>query len=270
MAKINLDLTLWKHRPSREKMLALLKAMTEVTDRVYRTMNQAYKSAVMLLKNAEQGKFESTNLMLESNNPWELNIFQSDKLFTEEVGDADNKKPESDNHIQDAMTDFDRKLSSAQQAVKKKVQGVVNTGKTIIKPFKRTSQWISSMVAYWKDANENEIKERLADPHARGNLFKAISSAIKYGSLMKAGLLLNPVILFLALTKKINDSGKTDRLRAEMVGEIKKELEIVDEKIADAKAAGHNKEKYQLMRFKNELNKKLIRVGGSKGMAKMI
>lgn len=188
-------------------------------------------------------------------------------FFKEAVGDADDKKPESDNPIQDTMLDIDRALTKTQQAAKKKVQGVINTGRTIVKPFKRTAQWLSNIVTQWKDANETEIKERLADPRSRNNLFSAIKSAIKYGSLYKAGLLLNPIILYLTITKKFTSRGKEFRLRNEMIGELNAELEIIDEKIKDAGSAGDNKAKYQLMRFKNELNKKLIRVGGTKEMA---
>ena len=287
--KINTSVDLWKNRDNRTKMLELLKAITDVTNNVYRTMNQAYKSAVLLLKNAEEGKFESASLLLESA-PWELNIFPKMELFQEmgspaqyfkevsalesvmheAVGDADDQKPSSDNHIQDAMTDLDRKLTSTQQAVKKKVQGVVNTSRTIAKPFKRTSMWISKMVANWKDANENDIKEKMADPRQRSNLFNAFKSAIKYGSLMKAGLLLNPIILYLTLSKRWNRSSKEFRIRNEMIGELKAELEILTVKIQDADRAGDNKAKYQLMRFKNELNKKLIRVSGTEVMAKMV
>ena len=211
------------------------------------------------------------NMMISAlNDVRKLQLSLAAKGFSEAVGDSDDQKPSSDNPIQDTMTDLDRKLASTQQAVKKKVQGVVNTGRTIAKPFKRTSMWISNMVANWKDANENDIKERLADPHQRSNLFTAVRSAIKYGSLMKAGLLLNPIVLYLTLSKKWNKSGKESRLRAEMIGELKAELQIIDAKITDADRAGDNKAKYQLMRFKNELNKKLIRVGGTEVMAKMV
>ena len=47
-------------------------------------------------------------------------------------------------------------------------------------------------------------------------------------------------------------------------------LEILDEKIRDADYKGDKAEKYKLMRFKNELNKKLIRVGGNRSIRKMI
>ena len=47
-----------------------------------------------------------------------------------------------------------------------------------------------------------------------------------------------------------------------MIGELKTEMQVIDEKIKDADSRGDNKAKYQLMRFKNEINKKLMRVGG--------
>jgi gas vesicle protein len=202
--------------------------------------------------------------------PWELNIFNKEQVYQEDVGDADDHKPKSDSPIRDALQDVDRTIASSGQTVKKGVQTVVQTGKAFTKPVKRASQWITNMITQWKDKNENEIKEKMADPHSRNNLFKGIKTAIIGGSLFKAGILLNPIFLFLAITKKAGDSKKSFRLRNEIIGELKVELEVIEEKIKDADHKGDNKAKYQLMRFKNEINKKLIRVGGTKEMAKMI
>ena len=126
------------------------------------------------------------------------------------------------------------------------------------------------MVMDWKDNDETKIKERMADPHARNNLFAAISAAIKAGSLAKAGLLFNPVFLFLAITRGLGRNKKLFRIRNEMIGEINTEIDIIKEKIRDAERAGDNKAKYQLMRLENELKKKLLRVGGGKDMKKII
>ncbi len=186
-----------------------------------------------------------------------------DDFIQEAVGDADNMKPESDHPIKDAMQDMDRSLAKSQQAAKKKVQGVINTANTFIKPVKRTHQWVMKLVNDWKDKNETEIKEKFADPHARKNIFNAITWCIKTGSLAKAGLLLNPIFLFLTITKKISKKDNNQRIRHEMIGELKAELEIIDVKIQDAAKNNHDSDKYRLMRFKNEINKKLLRVGGS-------
>ena len=190
--------------------------------------------------------------------------------FNEAVGDADDGKPESDHPIKDVLTDIDRTLVGKQQKAKKAVQNVQNAGRVFMKPINRTTQWIGNTINKWKDADENNIKERMADPHARKNIFTAIGSAIKYGSLLKAGLLLNPVFLFLSVTKGVGRHKKEFRIRNEMIGELKTELEIIDEKIKDAGRNNNDKAKYQLMRLKNEINKKLLRVGGDKQWKKIL
>lgn len=190
--------------------------------------------------------------------------------YTEEVGDADDDRPKSDHPVKDILTDVDRALVKKQQGAKRVVQNVQNTGRAFMKPAVRTSKWVDNMVHNWKDADENTVKEKLADPHARSNLFSAIRTAIVGGSLLKAGLLLNPVFLGLTALRGIGKNKREFRIRNEMIGELKTEMEIIDEKIKDADRVGDNKAKYKLMRFKNELNKKLLRVGGPKGWKKMI
>lgn len=194
----------------------------------------------------------------------------ADIVMTEAVGDADDQRPKSDHPIKDTMMDIDRELGKKQQAAKKKVQDVQNVARAVTKPVKRTGMWITKMLNQWRDANENNIKEKMADPHARSNLFSAIKTSIKYGSLAKAGLLFNPVFLAISLYNKATKGSKEFRIRNEMIGELKTEIAIIDEKIKDADSKGDNKAKYQLMRFKNELNKKLLRVGGTKEFKKII
>ena len=147
---------------------------------------------------------------------------------------------------------------------KKTVQNIQNAGRAFVKPIKRTEQWINNMVNNWKDVDETRIKEKLADPYARKNIFTAIKKAISAGSLLKAGILLNPVFLFLSLTKGIGNHKKEGRIRNEMIAELKTEIEICEEKIRDADRDSNYQAKYQLKRFKNELNKKLARAAGMK------
>lgn len=216
-----------------------------------------------------------TNKHINSDNTNHQNKEDEDKeesadVHLEAVGDADDNKPESDHPIKDILTDVDRELGKKQQEVKRKVQGVQNVGRAFMKPVKRTQQWIKNMVYNWKDADENNIKEKMADPHARSNLFSAIKTAIAGGSLLKAGLLLNPVFLFLTVTRGVGKNKREFRIRNEMIGELKTELEVIEEKIKDADRVGDNPAKYKLMRLKNEINKKLLRVGGHKSWKKMI
>lgn len=196
--------------------------------------------------------------------------FGEETEFSEASGDINDMKPESDHPIRDALIDIDRKTVKTQQAAKKKVQELDQAGRAFIKPVQRTGQWIGNMVHQWRDANENNIKEKLADPHARKNLFSTIGEAIKIGSLAKAGLLLNPIFLFLTITRGINNNKKIVRMRNEMLGELDAEMEIISEKIHQADLEKKYKEKYRLMRFKKELEKKKLRVGGGKKISRVL
>lgn len=198
-----------------------------------------------------------------------VNEFAS-AYFNEAVGDADDNKPESDHPVRDILQDIDRSRVKTQQSMKKKVQDATNVVRAATKPINRTKSWLMNTVNDWKDKDENAIKEKMADPKARKNLFTAISTAIKAGSLLKAGLLLNPVFLALTALRKVSKHKDQQRLRDEMIGELKTELEVIDEKIQDARNNGDNKQKYQLIRLRNEINKKLVRVSGSVSNKKWI
>lgn len=191
-------------------------------------------------------------------------------IHTEAVGDADDNKPESDHPIKDTLMDIDKKSAEVNQKIKKGVQSVGNVGRAAAKPVVRTKQWVTNMINDWKDADENKVKEKMADPKARKNIFSAVAWCIKVGAILKAGLLLNPIFLFLTVTKKVSKDKNEYRIRNEMIGELKTELEVIDEKIEDARRKGDDKAKYQLMRLRNELNKKLLRVSGSEGNKKWL
>lgn len=216
---------------------------------------------------------------LENAKPWELPIPSNNAIVESRTHTVDEKltakeaeadRPKSDHPIKDTLTDIDQRTVKYQQKAKKAVQDVVNVGKAAVKPVKRASDWIGDIVNQWKDMDETRIKERMADPHARSNLFSAIRAAIVGGSLMKAGLLFNPVIVFLGVTRGIGKNKREFRIRNEMIGEIKTEIAIIDEKIQDCERRNDLKGKYRLMHYKNEMQKKLMRVGGEKGWSKII
>lgn len=194
----------------------------------------------------------------------------TESVMYEDVGDADDNRPKSDHPVKDLFMDIDRATVKNQQKAKRTVQNIQNAGRAAMKPINRAKDWIGNMIADWKDADENNIKEKMADPHARNNLFSAIRKAITGMALFRAGVLLNPMFIFLAVTKGIGKDKKEFRLRNEMIGEIKTEIEIVEKKIAEAEADHDMDKMAKLMRFKNELNKKLLRVGGSPQWKKII
>jgi hypothetical protein len=196
------------------------------------------------------------------------------KLLTEATAYAppgdDPEMPKSDNKVADVLTDIDRAMANRAAENKRTANKVVNVAKAAAKPFKRTAGWVDNIINRFRDANETNIKEKMADPHARSGIFNAIKKAILAGSLFKANLLFNPIFLFLAVTKRLYNKSNEARIRADVIGQIKAELEVLDEKIEDARRANDNSAKYKMMRFKTELQKKLIRVGGGSAVKKVI
>lgn len=214
----------------------------------------------------------STNKHIRSDNNYKDDDYVLDDEDEEEfkplesasITEADDSRPKSDNPIRDTMLDVDSKVLKHQQNAKRRAQNVKAAGQAVVKPVKRVTNGVANAITALKDADETNIKERLADPHARNSLFRLVRNAIIGGSLLKAGVLLNPVFLFLAVTRGVTKNKREFRLRNEMITEIQTEIKITEEKIQDAERANDLKAKYQLMRFKNELEKKLLRVQGKK------
>ena len=219
------------------------------------------------INNADTKKEKDKSFKALESAPWELNLGFGNIALMEDGGqetkpNPDDSKPKSDHPVMDTFMDIDRKTTKVQQDAKRVVQNTQNVGRAAVKPVNRTIQWVGSVISDWKDKDENKIKEDMADPKTRSRLFNAIKKSITVGALWQAGLLLNPVFIALSALRKFDKDRNKFRLRNEMIGELKTEMQVIDEKIKDADSRGDNKAKYQLMRFKNEINKKLMRVGG--------
>lgn len=219
------------------------------------------------IANADVKKEKDKSFKALESAPWELNLgFGNVALMEDGTQESkpnpDDNKPKSDHPVMDTFMDIDRKTTKVQQGAKRVVQNTQNVGRAAVKPVNRTIQWVGNVVSDWKDKDENKIKEDMADPKTRSRLFNAIKKSITVGALWQAGLLLNPVFIALSALRKFDKDRNKFRLRNEMIGELKTEMQVIDEKIKDADSRGDNKAKYQLMRFKNEINKKLMRVGG--------
>lgn len=179
--------------------------------------------------------------------------------LTEEVGSADDAKPQSDNPLRDGMMDIHRTITGAKNniiTIGKAVGGALAT------PVKKIAEGLQNVMNFWKNKSEQQIKEELADPKKRNDLYANVRRAIGIYAWWFIGLW-NPLIWYLQITKLWDRRPENiQRLRTEMEGELKTEIQIVKEKIADANSKGDTKAKYQLMRFENELNKKLKNITG--------
>ena len=56
------------------------------------------------------------------------------------------------------------------------------------------------------------------------------------------------------------DKGLDAKTRRQMLKEFDTEIQVIDEKISDARSAGKRREKYHLMRLKNKLESERTRV----------
>ena len=190
-------------------------------------------------------------------------------IFNEEVGDADDHRPESNHPIRDTFQDIDRASQKYWQKAKKGAQTVGNVGRAAYKPIRRGKEQIQAGMQKIHDKRENSAKESLADPHARKSIFSKIQKALVAGSLWKAGLLLNPIFVFYFGYSRLRNKKDRARLRNELMGELQTEMKILDDKIERAKIADPE-ESYKLARYKNELQKKFLRVAGDKAWQKAI
>ena len=174
---------------------------------------------------------------------------------------ATTKKPTSD--LLTAAMDMDRKTLSMQQKVKKGVQKGMNTTKALLKPAARTKAWLSDIVNSLIKRDNDAVKaEILNDQGYRKALFKASRLALKLGMATVAFTIngyLGAAYLAIEGAKAVDKQ----RLKREVAEEMATEIAIVNDKIAQADAAGNYDEKYRLMRLKTKMEDTIARTPSS-------
>lgn len=129
-------------------------------------------------------------------------------------------------------------------------------------PKDRAINNIKSAIEYpiQKILNMNKQKqyERILDASFRNKVWRVIRKVVTTGLLTA---LVGPVLSLIYLIgsvaiNKISD----DKAKNSILHELEKELEIINEKIDDAKSAGKRKEKYQLMRIRNQMEGQIRRI----------
>lgn len=109
----------------------------------------------------------------------------------------------------------------------------------------------------------DKVKRSIVD-NTRENI---INQRIKITTIIKAAIgfglawAINPAIAVLgAFIGKAIKKGLTQREKNLILADLKRELEICEEKIKDADASGDRKKKYELMRLRNELKRNIEKV----------
>ena len=160
------------------------------------------------------------------------------------------------NKIQYKAMDKNAKKLKKSSEREKKVNDIKGAAKAVtaapldlLRSIKRHGEDFQS----WDD---DRRKMAIVKPGYRSKVFRNLKLAILYGGAAEVSLSLVPVT-FMArhFSKK-----KNVRIRRELAHELDTEIEVVNEKINDASAAGDQKQKYKLMRIKGKLEQDALRV----------
>lgn len=178
-----------------------------------------------------------------------------------EVGNAGKKikapKPKNlANKVQFKAMDAEAKQMKKSAIRKQKGQEIGNAFKAVVQMPKNALDSIKQQVRLLDKADDGRRKDYMTEPGFRKKAFRNLKLALLYGSAAKVKLSLMPVVAITRHFSKMKDV----RMRNELVREISTEIKICEEKILDANSRGDMKEKYRLMRIKDQLDAELVRV----------
>lgn len=225
---------------------------------------------------------EKTDLFLESykNNDKENDNKKEEDVLDEEINkmeedeDEPNKPNKEDkdksngkkqkapeaknlaNRIQFKAMDAEAKQMKNRAVRQQKGQEIINAGKAVAQIPKNVIDSIKDQIHKIDKVDDERRKNYMTEPGFRKKAFRNLKLAILYGGAAQVKLALVPVV---AIGRHFSKD-KDRRIRNETVREIQTEIKICDEKISDANSNGDQKEKYRLMRIKDQLDAELVRV----------
>lgn len=131
-----------------------------------------------------------------------------------------------------------------------------NAAKATASIPKSITSSIRKTVDDWDEMDDNRRKEYMIKPGFRKKYFKALKLCIvHYGAFS-----INPVLNIVLFICRRGSKSKDERIKNELIRELKAEIHVTEEKIEDAKSNGDNKQKYQLMRIKEKLTAEVVRI----------
>lgn len=130
------------------------------------------------------------------------------------------------------------------------------TKKVIGKKEEKMDKWFNDTLKEIQGESRNRNREEIVE-NSLPRLSKMIKRAIGLG----VAWAVNPAIAAISLvTMVVTSKHATEKEKKRVLSELKKELEIVEEKLKDADSNGDRNEKYQLMRLKQKLTTDIDRV----------
>ena len=199
---------------------------------------------------------ELDDLEKEDENPSEK---EPEKKVEANVAGKKPQAPKAKNlatKIQNKAMDLESKFLKKRAIQKQKGQEVKNAAKAVSAIPKDIINDAQKTVKKLDEMDDERRKNYMSEPGFRKKAFRNLKLAILYGSAAQVKLTMIPVVMLGRHFSKEKDR----RMKNELVREIGTEIKICEEKINDANANGDTKEKYRLMRIKDQLDAELVRV----------
>lgn len=127
--------------------------------------------------------------------------------------------------------------------------GIKHAKKVMSQKQRRMDKWFDDTVKFIRGEKSNKKREEIIS-----NSLPALSKMVKRAIGLGIAWAINPAIAAIGLVTAMGiDKRATEVEKKKILSELKKELEIVEEKIKDADGSGDRNEKYQLMRLKQKI-----------------
>jgi len=175
-----------------------------------------------------------------------------------DTGVLPDMNPEPKESLMVKAQDFDRKLLTKQEKVRRGVQQAGNTARAIGLPFSRAKAWIEDTIDGLIQRDQDQVKYQLMeDKNYRTGVKKAFRIACDLG-LYYAAFVISPFIGLLAVGGGALKLADRDRIRKEMRNEFVTEINIIDQKISRAKANKQDDKAHELMRIRSKMIEKAV------------
>ncbi len=187
-------------------------------------------------------------------------------------GKADELKKKAKDKTEDVKKEVDKKVKEGKKAIfkgrekiKKKKDEYEPKVKSGIKKVKEAIKQLPSAFKSLVDNTYGRLKRMNRAERKKamleGGMYRKLSSLIRNGLRIGTSIALGPVLGSIFFIGSIVHSAHTsDRIKNEIVADMKQELAITKEKIRDADSNGDKEAKYQLMRIKDQLERDINKV----------
>lgn len=180
--------------------------------------------------------------------------------FGADMGLLPETNPEPKPDLTTRAMDFDRKMLSKEEGLRKNLQAVTNTGKAIKRPFDRAKATLTDWIDDIIKQDEDKTKYRmLEDKNFRTHVSKLFRLACNAG-LYVGAFALSPYIGALALAGGVAKYANNTEMKKEVQKDFVTELQIIDDKIRRARDKGDYEAAYELMRIRRKMVDKASKI----------